>query len=426
MGATHRVETALAGDVRADTRRTHRTRDSALAGRRGEPRPLIGASWRRMRARGLDPAGAPEVEPLSDAVLYERRERSGLRPLVSGLREHLLPAGLDAGQIMVVSDADGRVLWRDGGSGVRRHADRLGFVGGSAWTEGNVGTNAIGTCIVTGEPVHVHAGEHYAESHTAWTCAAAPLHDPLTGRLLGVVDLSGPARTGHASTLSLVSVAARLVEAEIREAHQARLGDLRSRAAPLLARLDGKALVLAADGTTAAVTGLVAPQHVVLPGDLAAGEAWLPALGTVTAEPLPGGWLIRVHDEDDPAGSASSTSLVLDLAGEPELRVSGPAGEWTHRPSPRHTEILLSLVRYRDGRSAAELADDLFADPARTVTIRAEVSRLRRTLGPLLQRQPYRIGDGVDARLQLPADPAGLLPASSAPVTAAARATPAP
>ncbi|MFI5429890.1 GAF domain-containing protein [Aeromicrobium sp. UC242_57] len=164
-----------------------------------------------------------------------------------------------------MADVEGRVLWREGLAGVLRHADHLGFIGGSAWTEGNVGTNAIGTCLVTEAPVHIHAAEHYAESHTPWTCAAAPLRDPSTGRVLGVVDLSGPAHTVHAGTLSMVTLAARLAELEIRSATQDRLQMLRAIAAPLLARVSGPALAVTYDGITAAATGLVPPGRILLP-----------------------------------------------------------------------------------------------------------------------------------------------------------------
>ena len=416
--------TALRSDLRADTRRTHVVRDAAMSGSGATsgPRSLIGDSWDRVRARGLDPSGAPEVAPLSQSELYARRERSPLHDLLTPLREYLRPAGDAAGQVLVVSDADGRVLWREGSSGVSRYADRLGFVGGSAWTEGNVGTNAIGTCIVTGSPIHIHAAEHFAQSHTAWTCAAAPLKDPVTGRLLGVVDLSGPARTGHANTLSLVTVAARLAEAEVRAAHQDRLNALRAFASPLLAKVGGKALALTPDGTAAAVTGLVAPTQIALPDEMTAGDQWVPALGMVRAEPLPGGWLLRVL-EGDAADPDSATSLLLDLsASEPSVEVTGASSVWTHRPSPRHAEILLALVRHRDGRSAAQLADDLFGDRSRTVTVRAEMSRLRRTLGPMLVQRPYRLADNVDARLVLPDEPLELLPGSTAPVVTALRA----
>lgn len=426
--ATDRRATALLSDVRSDTLRTHDVREKSVADPDADtgPRDLVGASWRRVRANGLDPgARTPEVAPLPETDVQARRERSRLRDLLPQLRAHLRPASEAAGQALIVTDADGRVLWRDGDKSVSRFADRLGMVGGSAWTEGSVGTNAIGTCIVTGVPVHIHGGEHYAQMHTVWTCAAAPLHDPISGKLLGVVDLSGPARTGNANMLSLVTVAAKLASVEVRAAHLERLNELRSIAAPVLAKVGGKAVAVATDGATAAVTGFVAPEQIALPNDMPAGETWIPTLGRVLVDPLPGGWLLRVQDEDS-VDDGSLSTLVLDLAGaEPEVRMTGPGGDWSHHPSPRHAEILLALVRHRDGRSASELASDLFADRTRTVTVRAEVSRLRRTLGPILQRQPYRLADGLDVRLVLPERPLDLLPESSAPVVTAVRGTPA-
>jgi len=61
--------------------------------------------------------------------------------------------------------------------------------------EASVGANAVGTSLVVGTPVQVCAGEHDAEGHQSWTGAAAPVHDPATGTLLGALDLSGPAAT---------------------------------------------------------------------------------------------------------------------------------------------------------------------------------------------------------------------------------------
>lgn len=368
----------------------------------------------------MNPGGAPEIAPLASDELLRRREISGLRPLMPLLRQHLLPACEATGQLMVVADVDGRVLWREGQTGVLRHADRLGFVGGSAWTEGNVGTNAIGTCLVTEGPVHIHAAEHYAEAHTPWTCAAAPLRDPTTGRVLGVVDLSGPAHTVHAGTVSMVTLAARLAELEIRSAAQERLQGLRSIAAPLLSRLDGRALVVSSDGTTAAATGFVPPDRVVLPTGFTGGDAWVAGFGLVVAEPLPGGWLLRLSESAD----ATVSSIRLDLTTRtPTAVLSGSGGTWHHELTPRHGEIMLALLLHPDGRSAAEIAEDLFDDATRTVTVRAEMSRLRKVLGSVIDRRPYRIVHDVRTELTAPADASTVLAGSSAPIVARWRAT---
>ncbi|MEI4273106.1 GAF domain-containing protein [Klenkia sp. LSe6-5] len=381
-------------------------------------RPLIDASWRRVAAAGVDPGGGPAPAVLPDAEVARRVGAGPLAPMIPVLRERLEPVARACGQLVVVTGVDGRVLWQGGAPEVRRRADGLGFVTGAAWDEPAVGTNAIGTCLVLGTPVGVHGGEHYVDGHQQWTCAAAPLRDPVGGGLLGVVDLFGPARTAHPGALALVSAVAALAEHEVRAAHDRTLEQLRRVAGPLLARLDGRALVLAPDGTTAAATGFAGPARVVLPADLDGGRPVLPGLGPCRVEPVPGGWLVRVDDED---AAGVATHAVLDLSGDrPRLRVTAGSGSWTDVLGLRHAEILLAVAGAPGGRTAAELAEDLFADPSRTVTVRAEVSRLRRAVGPLLATRPYRLAEGVTVDVLPPVGP--LLPGSVAPVVQRARA----
>jgi hypothetical protein len=405
-------------DPRDHARLLHRVREAALAGDRPPalPRPVIDASWRRVRRTGLDPAVADGAPLLAAEELERRRAESGLGAVLPLVRERLLPVAEAAGQLLVVVDPEGRVLWRAGGADVRRRADTLGFLEGSAWDEASVGTNAIGTSLVVGTPVQVYAGEHYAEGHQPWTCAAAPVHDPATGDLLGALDLSGPASTVHPSTVALVDAVARLAEHELRARHDERLARLGVRAEPLLARVAGPALVVSDDGWTAAAVGLRAPAQVALPSGLRPGPVWVDALGPVLAEQVSGGWLLRLGSAAEP-----EARLVLDLSGaRAQLTVTGAGGTWQGALGGRHAEILLALAAAPAGRTAADLAADLFGDPTRTVTVRAEVSRLRRVLGPLLLHQPYRLA--VPAQVRLPAEPARLLPGSGAPVVTRARA----
>jgi hypothetical protein len=389
-------------DPRERARMLGRVRDAALSGAAPpvSPRPVISASWRRVRDAGLDPRGSAEQPLLDQADLEQRRAASGLAPLLPLLRARLLPVAEAAAQIMVVVDAEGHVLWREGGAAVRRRADDLRFVEGSAWDENTVGTNAIGTSLVVEEPLHVYAGEHWSEGHQPWTCAAAPLHDPITDRLLGAVDLSGPAHTVHASTVALVDAVARLVELELRLTHERAVERLRVVAAPVLARLSGPALVVSQDGIPAAAVDLPVPARVAMPDALAAGEVWLPGLGLCSAEPLPGGWLLRPRT----AGADGPTHLLVDLtSAPPQIHVTTASGSWQQTLTPRHAEVLQALARSPEGRSAAQLAEDLFGEGGSRVTVRAEMSRLRRTLGPLLQHRPYRIAAGVCVELREPA-----------------------
>ncbi|MGW3467722.1 GAF domain-containing protein [Saccharopolyspora sp. NPDC000995] len=397
---THRLDEAalpVGMDTRQYARAVARAHDAVVSGRRPAvpPRPLIAESWNRARSQGVNPDHGAECRPVSAGEVEHRRVTCGITDdALLALRSGLVPAAESAGHIVVIVDVEGRVLWRDGHPGVFRRADRLGFVEGACWLENTVGTNAIGTALVEGVPMQVHSAEHYVRSHHAWSCAAAPIRDPRDGRLLGAVDVSGPADTMHPTTLALVRAVAGLAEARLRDVHRTRLDRLRAVAAPLLAKIDGQALVVDPFGWVAASTGLPPLDRVALPDRLDSQEVWLPAFGAWSFEPLPEGILLRPCAPDAP----SAARVVVDVRrpGRPALTVHRTSGSWTYPLSRRHAEILLDLAENRPGRSAAELAEQLFADRTRTITVRAEMSRLRKRFGDLLDHRPYRFLADLD------------------------------
>ncbi|MFJ9609300.1 GAF domain-containing protein [Kitasatospora sp. NPDC101176] len=398
-----------------------------------DPRPEIGDSWARLRRLGLDPdAGAAAVH-LGPAEIEQRRRASGLDSVMPVLRDTLLEPVGQTPLILAIADAEGHVLWQEGERGLRRSADRIGFLTGARWTEESVGTNGIAVALRAQRPMQVHSAEHYLRSHHSWTCVAAPVHDPGTGRLVGAINLSGPARSVRPYLLQLTATAARLAETELRAHRLEALHRLRTLAAPLLARVAGPALVVDAAGWTAAAAGLPPPGRLRVPVDGWGTTAvhWVPGLGECVLEPLADGWLVRPvrPPEEDGSGTvtaeqAEGARLRLDLRrpDRPELTVRGAAGSWSQALSPRHAELLLLLATGREGSSAAQLAEALFGDPGRTVTVRAELSRLRRYLGGLLAHRPYRFAESVLVAVDGPDDPYDLLPASSAPAVRRLRA----
>jgi hypothetical protein len=60
--------------------------------------------------------------------------------------------------------------------------------------------------------VQLFSAEHLVRTHHEWACTAAPITDPLTGQLLGVLDVSGPLDTLSADTLRMVRCAVRVAE----------------------------------------------------------------------------------------------------------------------------------------------------------------------------------------------------------------------
>lgn len=401
-------------DAREHALLLRRVHEAALSGRPAPARlrPVIQDSWSRTRRLGIDPDSTPPPRLAAPSELHRLREESPLAGVLPLIRDSLMSVADHADHAMLVTDASGQVLWREGSRRVRTVCERVGLVEGAFWNEGSTGTNAIGTALTVGRPVQVYSAEHFVRNLHTLTCACAPVHDPRDGRLLGAVDVTGPVSTVHPSTLALVSAVARLAEAHLQSLHHAHLERLRSVAAPLLAGMGGPALVVDDAGWTAAAVRMEPLRRVLLPARREGGTAWLPALGECSLEPLPGGWLVRPR----PTEAAAPTSVSLELGGSPpSVTVSGPSGTWSHRLTPRHAELLLLLAARRDGATAAQLSHAVFGSEGHTVTVRAEISRLRRHLGGVLASRPYRFGDDVDVRLAAPAAPADLLPASTAP-----------
>lgn len=423
METTSAAVARLTAQETAQARRlVHRTREARMAGDRmpAAPRAEIGASWDRVLRSGIDPEQTTQSRLLEADEIEHRRRSSALGEVMPLLSDGLASIADASQQIMVVTDVDGRVLWRQGNTGVLRRADGICLAEGAAWSEESTGTNAIGTALASRAPVRVHSAEHFVRSLHGWTCAAAPVRDPRDGRLMGIVDISGPASTFHPTTLALVGSVARLAESEIRVRHLEAIDRLRAVAAPILCRLGGRALAVDGHGWTAAVTGMPPVDRLPLPKSLEPGRVWLPSLGMCRVEPLPGGWLVQVADG---AMDSPPRRVVLDLSRPRTLAVNvvSPVGTWTQRLSPRHAELLFALAVRREGSTASELAQDLFGDATRTVTVRAEISRLRRHLAEVLAHRPYRFGEGVEVEVIHPEDPADLLPRSKAPVVVAAR-----
>ncbi|MFC5173577.1 GAF domain-containing protein [Streptomyces mutomycini] len=398
-------------------RLVNRAREARLAGERtaARPRAEIDASWDRVLRSGIDPEQSPDSTLLETDEIEHRRRSTALGEVMPLLREGLASIADAAQQIMVVTDTEGRVLWRQGHPAVMRRAKDICLEEGAAWTESATGTNAIGTALAARVPVQVHSAEHFIRALHDWTCAAAPVRDPRDGRLMGIVDISGPASTFHPATLALVGSVAALAEGELRGRHLVAIERLRSVAAPILCRLGGRALVVDAHGWLAAVSGMPPVDRLPLPKSLEPGAVWLASLGMCRVEPLPGGWLVEVAEG---AHDRAPRRVVLDLSRERGLavHVAGPFGSWTRRLSPRHAELLYALAMHREGRTAAELAEDVFGDATRTVTVRAEISRMRRSLAEVLAHRPYRFRDSVEVEVVHPEVPADLLPRSTAPV----------
>jgi hypothetical protein len=329
-------------------------------------RVVVRESWRRSLGSGVDPDGcAPPVDLLDDDLLAYR-EAHPLATVMPVIRRLLVEDAEDDKMIVAVTDAGGRMLWVEGDPRLRAQAAGMHFVEGARWSEDVVGTNAPGTALAVDHAVQIYGSEHYRRPVQPWSCSAAPVHDPLTGVLLGAIDVTGGDHVASPHVLTLVRATVAAVESELRWQHREQAQR--------------------------------APRR--LPSPLQPPR--------------------------------------LEVLGRERARLTRPSGALDL--SLRHSELLLLLAEAAvagEGRTTAQLAAECHAGEAAAVTVRAELSRLRRLVGgDLVGSRPYRLLGRVDTDLDqvrrllargsvgsaLERYPGAVLPGSHAPGVATARA----
>jgi transcriptional regulator of acetoin/glycerol metabolism len=112
---------------------------------------------------------------------------------------------------IMLTDRDGVILSYLGDPGFSATARRSGFREGVLWSEREMGTNGMGTCLAARRPVVIHRADHFLAQNTQLTCSAAPIFD-MRGELLAAIDISGASTNHQSHTLALIELAAQNVE----------------------------------------------------------------------------------------------------------------------------------------------------------------------------------------------------------------------
>ena len=331
-----RQQYASAGHEQLDSRGLEFPGDLRLPGLSS----LIQESWLRSVQLQANPDNPEAPLAMDREELEEYRRQHPLAAIMPVIHKLLVLPSHDSGMLVAVGDEVGRLLWVEGDAEMRRRAEGMMFVPGADWSEATVGTSAPGTALALGRGIQISGAEHYKRSVHPWSCTAVPFHDPDSGALLGVVDITGTESAVAPHTLSLVEATVAAAQAHLRV----------------------ERLQLAAAKQSS-------PSRRRGPASAAA-----------------------VRDGDGPAGSLYRNSLQLLGRDQALLSIDGR----TVALSARHSEILALLSTHPEGLNAEELCDLLYPGNASTMTLRAEMVRLRKVLQQLNpaavpQSRPYRL-----------------------------------
>jgi sigma-54 dependent transcriptional regulator, acetoin dehydrogenase operon transcriptional activator AcoR len=249
------------------------------AGRTAAPR--LRASWRRSQGYGVPPDEVVPVfngEPDTGSLLYECAHRV-LTDLQATIPNE--PVSL------MVADSRGLVLARIGDDrDMQRSLDRVHLAPGFSYSERNAGTNGLGLSLADRAPALVRAEDHYCTDLRGYTCAAAPVIEPMTGELAGSINLTTWSSSSSGLLLALAQTAANatsalmLVRAGGRTVRPAPRGEVFHVIGSHLAPDAGDPCVSASwrAATQEAASAVAAGRVTAVVGEPGAGKATLAAL----------------------------------------------------------------------------------------------------------------------------------------------------
>jgi len=202
---------------RSDETTLRRAHD-AVIGERSESlgvRRLVHESWLRSLQLDVDPDLQFAGLEFDESDLREYRSAHPLSLALPTIHRLLIQHTFETGLIVAVGDNAGRLLWIDGDRAMRRKAEQMHFVEGADWSERSVGTSAPGTALALDHGIQIHGAEHFNRIVHPWSCTAVPVHDPITGSVIGVIDITGGDDAVAPATLPLIEAAVAAVEADL-------------------------------------------------------------------------------------------------------------------------------------------------------------------------------------------------------------------
>jgi sigma-54 dependent transcriptional regulator, acetoin dehydrogenase operon transcriptional activator AcoR len=205
-----------------DPRETTRAWNRFLANRNTPSLPLTGVrsliyqSWQRSNTVGVKPEqfAAPILESRLPANKSAHDNAELRRATLASLNQiGALLSGAEA--MLILTDRNGVILDTVGDTSTLTKASKINLAAGGIWSEEAAGTNGIGTALYTGAPVYVHGDEHFCEGMKAWSCAAAPIRDPVDQSIIGIINLSGLTAIFQKHNAAFAATAARDIEVAI-------------------------------------------------------------------------------------------------------------------------------------------------------------------------------------------------------------------
>jgi hypothetical protein len=315
-------------------------------------RPEVLMSWYRCREQyQVD----PELDRAPPAAAGHPHSMTG-DVVFAELGGHAAMAAHEVDEsngLAAVTDAGGRILASWGSRRIQDIAAESNLAPWAAWSEATAGTNGMGSALESHGPVLVRGPEHWCHGFHGWECAGVTIRDVVTGRPLGVLNVSCWHTQVADGVVSWLRKAAAATEAKLQQQAQhhgsllsGAFAEARVPAGTPLAVVDIAGKVVLATQTAAALLGTptdASPAH-------SPTRRWKPQLPTLPE--LIHEAVDRAKTHPDWSGSTQVFVPFLDTRVPVDIR-----------PVLAGDQVIGMLLAFSNGRSspvsdAGEAVDD--------------------------------------------------------------------
>lgn len=172
-------------------------------------------SWQRCLEQAINPRQQQAQSALPESDLQQLVKHSELYQVAKPIIDDVYHKLRGTRYLFTLADEYGYIMYVKGEKQLLHEAGKMNFTPGMNWSEASIGTNAIGTSIITKSPIQILSAEHFCQGCHPWTCSSAPITHPFTQKIIGAIDFTGFWEDAQPHTLGFAISIAQAIETQL-------------------------------------------------------------------------------------------------------------------------------------------------------------------------------------------------------------------
>ena len=192
------------------------------------PRTVISKSWQKSYELGIDPEATRAPTLMTADEVEEQIQVDDVAKAAVPNLEKITDSLHNSHHVVVLADAKGRIIYSGGHEQMLGQLEEINFRPGAAWNENEVGPNGVGTPLNLGRPELVLGAEHYCRGWQPFVCYGAPIKDPFSKKIIGVVDITGLSTSIRQETMIAAISVADSIQSQLTQQYLIKREELRA------------------------------------------------------------------------------------------------------------------------------------------------------------------------------------------------------